>query len=129
MSIPALDSSNSHTLCRVTFTVFFLPVPNLCLASLIAALAVHDDAFEPRIDSVQTLLQRPNLEVDYVPLKWKQEVLNKPILPLDYRTYRDLWRRACLVAGFREDPHLYTLRVGCGMDLDGKSGLLVNWSG
>jgi hypothetical protein len=57
---------------------------------LIATLAVHDDAFEPSVDSVQTLLQRPNLEVDYVPLKWKEKMLKKPIFPLDYRTYRDL---------------------------------------
>jgi hypothetical protein len=67
------------------------------------------------------LLRRPNLEgFDYLPLKWKQETLETPIFPLDYRTYRQLWHQACLAAGLRHDPRLYTLRVGVGMDLDGK---------
>ncbi|KAI9658227.1 MAG: hypothetical protein M1821_002359 [Bathelium mastoideum] len=104
----------------IKFTVFFVPVPSICLASLVTALAIKADAFEPSVDSVHTLLARPNLEgVDYLPLKWKDEMLDARILPLDYRTYQNLWHRACIAAGLRNDPRLYVLRVGAGMDLDG----------
>jgi hypothetical protein len=101
--------------------VIFVPVPSICLASLVTSLAIKADAFEPSIDSVDTLLRRPTLEnVDYLPLEWKKEILETSIIPLDYRTYRHLWHLACLAAGLRQDPRLYTLRVGVGMDLDGK---------
>jgi hypothetical protein len=102
--------------------VFFVAVPSICLASLVTSLALKADAFEPSIDSVDTLLRRPNLEgVDYLPLKWKEGILETSIFPLDYRTYRHLWHLACVAAGLRQDPRLYTLRVGVGMDLDGNA--------
>jgi hypothetical protein len=66
-------------------------VPSICLASFVTALALKADAFEPSVDSVQTLLQRPNLEgVNYLPLKWKGEIQDTRIFPLDYRIYRKL---------------------------------------
>ncbi|KAF4632838.1 hypothetical protein G7Y89_g5286 [Cudoniella acicularis] len=73
----------------ITFTVFFVPVPSICLGSFVTSLAIGADAFEPSVDSVETLLQRPNLEgTDYLPLKWKKEVKDTPIFPLDYATFR-----------------------------------------
>jgi hypothetical protein len=106
---------------RITFTVFFVPVPSICLGSFVTSLAIGADAFEPSVDSVETLLQRPNLEgTDYLPLKWKKEVEDTPIFPLDYATFRRIWLQACLAFGLRNSPRLYTLRVGAGMDLDGK---------
>jgi hypothetical protein len=111
---------------RITFTVFFVPVPSICLASLVTSLAIKADAFEPSIDSVGTLLRRPNLEgVDYLPLKWKEEILETPIFPLDYRTYRKIWHQGCLAAGLRSGPRPYALSVGVGLDLDGKSGPIL----
>jgi hypothetical protein len=84
------------------------------------ARAIKDDAFKPGFDSIEAILRRPILEnVDYVPLKWKEGKLDCPIFPLLYSRYNELWHRTCLVAGFREDLRLYTLRVGAGARLDG----------
>jgi hypothetical protein len=102
--------------------VFFVTVPSIYLASLVTSLALKADAFEPSIDSVDTLLWRPNLKgVDYLSLKWKEDILETSIFPLDYRTYRYLWHLTCLAAGLQQDPRLYTLRVGVRMDLDGNA--------
>lgn len=104
--------------------MFFVPVSSICLASLVTSLAIKANAFKPSDNSVNTLLRRPNLEkVDYLPLQWKREILETSIFPLDYRTYRSLWHLACLAAGLRQDPRLYTLIVSVGMDLDGKVAL------
>jgi hypothetical protein len=71
--------------------VFFITVPSIYLISLVTALTLKADAFKPSIDSVNTLLRRPNLKgVDYLPLKWKEDLLETFIFPLDYRTYQHL---------------------------------------
>ena len=105
---------------RITFTVFFVPAPSICLASFVTALAIKADAFDPSVDSVETLLQRPNLEeTDYLPLKWKSEIKDSVIFRIDNRTFSRIWHLACLALGLRVDPRPYVLRVGVGMDLDG----------
>jgi hypothetical protein len=66
--------------------VFFVPAPGICLASFVTALAIKD-AFDPNIDSIETLLQRPNLEgTDYLPLKWKKEIKDDVIFRIDDST-------------------------------------------
>jgi hypothetical protein len=115
--------SLAHLLCsdRISFSITLVPYPNICLASLIATRAITDDAFEPSFESVDALLRRPALEgVDFLPLKWKKEMLDRPIFPLAYSSFNYLWHRTCLVAGFREDSRIYALRVGAGARLDGK---------
>jgi hypothetical protein len=105
---------------RITFTVFFVPAPGICLASFVTALAIKADAFDPSIDSVETLLQRPNLEeTDYLPLKWKREIEDDVIFRIDDSTFSRIWHLTCLALGLRVDPRPYVLRVGVGMDLDG----------
>jgi hypothetical protein len=97
-----------------------VPFPHICLCSLIIDRAIKDDAFEPSFDSVEALLHRPILEnTDYLPLKWKEKKLDHQIFPVSYSRYNEIWHRICLVAGFREAPRLYTLRVGAGARLDG----------
>jgi hypothetical protein len=67
--------------------VFFVPAPSICLASFVTALAIKADAFDPNIDSIETLLQRPNLEgTDYLPLKWKKEIKDDVIFRIDDST-------------------------------------------
>jgi hypothetical protein len=66
--------------------VFFVPAPGICLVSFVTALAIKD-AFDPNIDSIETLLQRPNLEgTDYLPLKWKKEIKDDVIFRIDDST-------------------------------------------
>ena len=80
------------------------------------------DAFEDDISTFHDLLHRPILEDrDYVPFKWKGHVLDKPIFPLLKQRLFDLWHRTLLVAGVRNPPRLYSLRVGAGARLDGKN--------
>src|SRR2546430_3664496 len=46
-------------------------------------------------ESVEALLHRPDLEgVDYLPLHWKEEMLDRPIFQISYRAYRNLWHRS-----------------------------------
>jgi hypothetical protein len=100
--------------------VFFTPVPCICLASYVTALAIKADAFDPSVDSVETLLQRPNLEgTDYLPLKWKKELENDDVLKIDDDTFRRLWYQGWLTLGARDRQRPYTIRVGVGLDLDG----------
>jgi hypothetical protein len=107
---------------RISLTVMPVPVPSLCLVSLIAGLALQADAFEPSFRSVEELLRRPNLEdVNYVPLKWKTNMEHEIIFKVDYASYRKVWLSACRAAGLRRDPRLYTLRVGAGVSMDGQS--------
>lgn len=113
-------ASRSSRADAISFSITLVPYPNICLASLIATRAITDDAFEPSFESVDALLRRPALEgVDFLPLKWKKEMLDRPIFPLAYSSFNYLWHRTCLVAGFREDSRIYALRVGAGARLDG----------
>ena len=108
---------------RLSFAITIVPCQTICLTSLIAARAIKDDAFEPSFESVEALLHRPTLEgegVDFLPLKWKEEMLDRPVFPLDYNHFNRLWHRTLTVAGFREDARIYALRVGTGGRLDGK---------
>lgn len=90
------------------------------MASYVTALAIKADAFEPSIDSVETLLQRPNLEErGNLPLKWKKDLEDKDILRINDATFRRLWHQGWLALGARNRERPYTLRVGVGMDLDG----------
>jgi hypothetical protein len=58
-------------------------------------LAIKADAFDPSIDSVETLLQRPNLEeTDYLPLKWKKK--DDVIFRIDDSAFSRIWHLACL---------------------------------
>lgn len=74
-----------------------------------------------RFESVEALLSRPALEsVDFLPLDWKEEMLDRPIFYLADRTFYDLWHRNWLVSGSRLPPRFYSMRIGAGGRLDGK---------
>ena len=97
-------------------------MPILCLTGLFAARAIEDNAFKDEIATFHDLLHRPILEdVDYVPFKWKDDVLDRPIFPLGQTSLYNLLHRTLLVAGVRKPPRLYSLRVGAGARLDGKN--------
>ncbi|KAF2731199.1 hypothetical protein EJ04DRAFT_16250 [Polyplosphaeria fusca] len=105
---------------EISFSMTLVPYSTICLASTVAARAIKDDAFKPSFESVEALLSRPTLEsVDFLPLKWKEDMLDRSIFHLSNTKFYKLWHRTCLVAGLREDPRFYTMRVGCGGRLDG----------
>lgn len=92
----------------------------LCPVSLVIARALADNAFDPPIDSMETLLTRPLFEnCQRVRLQWKDTIRNKPIFPISYAQFSALWLRTTLVAGYPERIRPYSMRVGAGNRLDG----------
>jgi hypothetical protein len=94
----------------------------VCLATFLVSRALVDGAFATPFTSVAEILERPKLEdVDYVPLKWKNEFHGRMIFPMKYSQYNKIWNLVILAAGFREGMRPYSMRVGAGARL-GKLG-------
>ncbi|KAK3342329.1 hypothetical protein B0H65DRAFT_540038 [Neurospora tetraspora] len=111
----------------VTFSATMVPCQIVCLVTFVAIQALHDDAFETEFSSFDELLQRPNLEdVDCIELRWKDGMQEKPIFPLKYHKFLELWNRRWLVAGNRNTLRPYALRIGGGNKIDGKNPLPVS---
>ncbi|KAL8410445.1 hypothetical protein RB596_000215 [Gaeumannomyces avenae] len=105
---------------KVSFSVVPIPCQICCLATLIAAQAIHDNAFKTPFRSFEELLQRPNMEgVDYVQLDWREEMEDRQIFPVSYDIAWPLWHRTLEVAGLREPVRFYATRVGAGLRLNG----------
>ena len=69
----------------MTFSATIVPCQIVCLVTFVAIQALHDDTFETEFSSFDELLQRPKLEdVDYIELRWKDGMHEKPIFPLKY---------------------------------------------
>ncbi|KAK7425950.1 hypothetical protein QQZ08_007532 [Neonectria magnoliae] len=110
-----------HGLLR-TFISTTVPFKPICLLTYIVAVAIAKGAFaEDYTHAAQILYPGPLLEGhnEYVPLKWKKEILEEPVLPLAYSQFNRLWHRTLLVAGLRDDPRPYSMRVGAAGPLDG----------
>ncbi|KAI1313157.1 hypothetical protein F5Y03DRAFT_406465 [Xylaria venustula] len=101
-----------------TTTLFFYPL--LCLTHLVGVIGIHFNAFKAGYRSVDELLHRPNLEhVDYVPLEWRDEVLDDDIFPMSYTTFSRIFQHVLLVAGFRTMARIYAFRLGALVEYDG----------
>ncbi|KAF4119892.1 hypothetical protein GMORB2_3580 [Geosmithia morbida] len=99
-----------------------VPCKSLCLATLLAARAVADDAFLAGYKSCDDVLKPGGMEEEssgFVPLKWKEEILDEYIVPVSYRTFSDTWDRIHIVSGARKKFRPYSLRVGTAGRLDG----------
>ncbi|KAL2139234.1 hypothetical protein VTI28DRAFT_5494 [Corynascus sepedonium] len=104
----------------VTFTVFLVPCQMLCLVSQIVTRAIASNAFETSFNSLDEILNRPNLEhTDCLPIPWKEKMLDQEVFPINYHQYLSAWHRLWLVAGNRDIQRPYSLRVGAGGKLDG----------
>ena len=85
---------------RYNFSTTLTPYPLLCFTPLVAVLRIHFKAFEDDMTSVDDLLNRPNLEdVDYIPIKWKDKMLDSLILPMSWPVFIRIFRRCLLVDG------------------------------
>ncbi|KPM35006.1 hypothetical protein AK830_g11561 [Neonectria ditissima] len=102
----------------MSFSVTIVPQPLLCVASLLVARAIKDKAFQVPFESLEDLLRQPHLDgVDYVPLAWREDILDEKIVPLKYHPFWGLWNRTFFVSGAREKMRPYSMRVGAGQRL------------
>ena len=75
--------------------------------------------FEAGYRSLKDLPNTTRLEnTESLELEWKEEMLQKEILPVDYDVCLKLWSHLCLVAGNRDTIRPCLLRVGAGAALD-----------
>lgn len=110
-------------LCSLTFGITRVPVKSICLLSHIVAMAIYKGAFATRFTSCEEVLYPKGLlegHIDYVPLKWKDDIVDQPVFPLDYKLYWRIWHRVLEVAGLREGLRPYSIRVGAGGRLNGE---------
>ncbi|KAK4095806.1 hypothetical protein N658DRAFT_89913 [Parathielavia hyrcaniae] len=99
----------------VGFTVFFVPCQLLCLVSLIATQAIADRAFDTPFESLDEILNRPNLEhTDALELHWRKDIMERKIFTISYNKYWESWNPLWQVAGNRDPRRPYSLRVGAG---------------
>lgn len=77
----------------VAISVTLVPCKLLCLVSLLVSQALVENAFDPEFNSFNELLTRPMMgnEVDYLPLRWKEEVLDDLILTISSSQYWKIW--------------------------------------
>jgi hypothetical protein len=107
---------------RIGFSITLVPNSTFCFGSQILTRGIQRRAFEADFSTIDEIFDRPNLEsVDFVPLKWKQNLLEENIFCISYDTLNNLWHRTLLVAGFREKARFYSLRMSAGANLDGRS--------
>lgn len=105
----------------MNFSLVCIPRPEICLARIILSRALAANAFDAGFRTFEELLRRPNLEnTDFLPLQWKDEMLERSIFPITYSRYNGIWYRLLLVAGLRKDTRIYGLHVGAAGRLDGE---------
>ncbi|KAF5725116.1 hypothetical protein FMUND_210 [Fusarium mundagurra] len=103
-----------------TFGITLVPFKPVCLLTHIVAMAFFRNAFSTKFTTPEDILfPKPDKEVDYVPLSWKDEIKDDAVFKLGYNLYWKLWHRVLLVGGLRENPRPYSVRVGAGNRLDG----------
>jgi len=75
----------------ISFSATIVPFPTICLASAVAALAIDSGGLKTSFGSIHELFHRPVLgSVDYIPLPWKDEWLEKPLLDITYQIFNSL---------------------------------------
>ncbi|KAK7972355.1 hypothetical protein PG988_006489 [Apiospora saccharicola] len=104
----------------IGFSITLVPNSTFCLGSQILTRGIQKKAFKVDFKTIDEIFELPNLEsVDFVPLEWKQEMMEEMIFSISSNKLNELWHSVLLAAGFRKDPRLYALRVGTGTNLDG----------
>ncbi|KAK3377649.1 hypothetical protein B0H63DRAFT_221614 [Podospora didyma] len=110
----------------ISFAITFIPGQIICLLSLTVGQALIDEAFLDAfglgfdLSSLTDALNRPIEDgVNCVELPWKPDMENKPIFPLSYARFWELWNLTVLVVGNRGKLLLYSLRVGAATTLNG----------
>ncbi|KAL2193986.1 hypothetical protein P885DRAFT_43988, partial [Corynascus similis CBS 632.67] len=114
---------------RVAYHITTVPYPLLCSTSLVITRAIEIDALDMDYKTVHEFLHYPALgRTNYLVIPWKEEFLDKPLFPLTYKAFWELWNRCLLVAGIRRPIRPYSLYVGVGARLnDNLSSALQNY--
>lgn len=101
-----------------------MPTPLLDLTHILAAEAIRQDAFVAGYRTVEELLNRPQVVgTSATVLAWKHELLERRICSMNCDNFRRTFKRLCLVAGLEKPPRPYFLRIGTGVNFEGKSPL------
>ncbi|CAF3458072.1 unnamed protein product [Fusarium graminearum] len=105
-----------------TSSITLVPFKPVCLLSHIVAMAFFRNAFSTDFTTPEQILYpelEPDCSVSYIPLKWKNEMLDNHVFDLNYKSYWALWHRVLMVGGLRTKLKPYSVRVGAGNRLDG----------
>lgn len=113
------------TLDSLTVHIRQIPDQRLCLITHLITTALLENALQETFESLDQVLRQPNMEGGlYLPLKWKDGILAKNIIDIEYNKYWELWTRVWFVAGVRHQVKLYALRVGAGAGFEDKMRVL-----
>ncbi|KAM5349962.1 hypothetical protein ACJ41O_006467 [Fusarium nematophilum] len=109
---------------RLKFSITFVPCKPLCILSLLLCKAFADNAFFGGYRTLAELLpdnyRFGSGNIDYEQIPWRDDMLDKPIIPLTYHRLLNLWNRCLFVMGMRTSVRIYSLRVGTAGELDGQ---------
>ena len=73
---------------KFQFTITLLPCSLLRLTHLVCLVGIHFKALKAGYRNIDDLLHQPNLDdVDYLPLKWGDEILDEEIFSMSYTTF------------------------------------------
>jgi hypothetical protein len=68
---------------------------------------------------------KPDCSVNYIPLAWKDKMLDNYVFDLNYKLYLNLWSCVILVGGLYTKLKPYLVWVGAGNRLDGALILVI----
>jgi hypothetical protein len=119
---------------RKKFTFRLEALPCFCIVMLFLALGFFHDAFRYGFTDIQEIFDLRLESRDVLKLKWKDELLNRPIFCnfkqaptsihllkdeiFPYAKYRDIFVRLGRVAGFEYPLELYQLRRASGRNIN-----------
>ncbi|KAI1322660.1 hypothetical protein F5Y16DRAFT_30440 [Xylariaceae sp. FL0255] len=105
----------------IEFAITCVPGPYYDLLTLLAGRALLDDAFKAGYKSFDEMLDLPYMDPGcyHIPLDFKEDILDKRIIPLTQEKLNEHWNRTLLVAGCRDHIKPYSMRVGTAGRLNG----------
>lgn len=69
--------------------------------------------------TAEDVLHRPTLEKGRTNLAWRGELHTQRVCQMSVDTFRDHFKRLCLVAGLQSPPRPYFFRIGAGVNFEG----------
>lgn len=91
----------------------------LDVTHLLVAYALQENAFEVKYQTAEDVLHKPLLDTGRTNLAWREELRNQRICQMSVDTFREHFKRLCLVAGLQSPPRPYFFRVGAGANFEG----------
>lgn len=99
---------------------WLVPVPLICVTSLVVAIGLHENAFEVEYRSFQELVETPNMDqATAVPLKWKKEFYDRDLFNCTDSILCEKWKPLTFLSGYGDDLRRYCVRLGAAKAFDG----------